>query len=159
MNQTTELPLQLSIDARKKFHKLRMDLHQLLGLRDFANSPQFKACLALADQIESDLRVQFPGQSAKLAGEMKARGTQGECIEYAVELGLLPNDGEWFYYKMTGCGWKNGKIPVKDWKATMRAWKLAGYMASQRNGAVRISTARQPQTIMERELHRGGHYR
>jgi len=29
-------------------------------------------------------------------------------------------------------GFKNGRIPVKDWQAQIRAWQLAGYFPSQK---------------------------
>lgn len=64
----------------------------------------------------------------------KGRCTAEECSAYCLELGLPADDGVWFFDKAEGNGWKNGGAPIKDWKATIRAWKRAGYMASQRNG-------------------------
>ncbi len=64
----------------------------------------------------------------------RGRCTQDECSAYCVELGLPTDDGAWFVDKAEGNGWKNGGHTIKDWKATIRAWKRAGYMASQRVG-------------------------
>jgi hypothetical protein len=62
----------------------------------------------------------------------KYRGSLEECKAYCKSIDLPETDGEWFYDKCQGNGWKNGGEPIKDWKATIRAWKTAGYMASQK---------------------------
>lgn len=146
-----ELPLKIPLDVHRRILALRLDMHRLLSLKLFSTSEQFRRCVSLLDDIESELRTSAPGRGKTLVEVFKSRGTVGECTEFAVDLGLLPNDGEWFYYKMIGCGWKNGREPVKDWRAVMRAWKLAGYMASQRQGMNRNPTVHQ-RTIMEREV-------
>ncbi|MDZ4287380.1 MAG: hypothetical protein U0984_05450 [Prosthecobacter sp.] len=74
-----------------------------------------------------------PEIEAKLDTKAKTRGTRDEVIAYAVELGLPASDGEWFWAKCEGSGWRNDGHAIKDWQATMRAWKLAGYMTSQRS--------------------------
>lgn len=53
----------------------------------------------------------------------KARGTSEECKTFAVGINLPESDGEWFFDKCEGCGWKNDGKPIVDWKATFRAWK------------------------------------
>lgn len=72
------------------------------------------------------------GSGEEEAPTSKVKGTEEECVAYCVEVGLTEEDGRWFYDKMVGTGWKNGGASVKDWKATIRAWKRAGYIASQR---------------------------
>lgn len=64
----------------------------------------------------------------------KSRGTLDELREYAVGLGMPESDGEACFERWEGNGWKNGGNPILDWKATMRSWKLNGYLASQKNG-------------------------
>lgn len=49
---------------------------------------------------------------------------RGELIEQI--------DAEWFYWKCEGNGWKNNGKPILDWKATIRSWKRAGYLPSQK---------------------------
>ena len=69
--------------------------------------------------------------------QTKARGTKEEIIAYCISLSLPATDGEWLFDKWQGNGWKNGPHPILDWKSTVRAWKGAGHMASQkptRNG-------------------------
>ena len=48
--------------------------------------------------------------------------------------GIPLPDADWFFYKCRGNGWTNGGKPIRDWKATLRSWKRAGYLPSQRNG-------------------------
>lgn len=55
-----------------------------------------------------------------------------ECKDFCTKLDLPERDGEWFFYKCQGNGWTNNGKAIKDWKATIRAWKEAGYMASQK---------------------------
>lgn len=66
----------------------------------------------------------------------KARKGRAESVEEVIEfmrtIDLQDSDGQWFWDKMLGCGWKNGKNPVHDWKATIRAWKAANYIPSQK---------------------------
>lgn len=55
-----------------------------------------------------------------------------EVEAFAKELGLPEADGTAFFYAKEGNGWMSGQNRVKDWKATMRTWKLNGWMASQK---------------------------
>lgn len=65
---------------------------------------------------------------------------EDECLkvvsDFCESIGLPRSDGEACYHKWQGNGWTNGGKPIKDWKATIRSWKAAGYMASQRNNGV-----------------------
>lgn len=67
-----------------------------------------------------------------LTNGSKSRGTLEEMKSFARELGLPETDGEAMFYKWEGNGWKNGAASVKDWKATLRSWKAAGYLPSQK---------------------------
>jgi len=69
---------------------------------------------------------------AKEEKKSKCKGTLDELKEFAKEIGLPESDGESCFFKWEGNGWKNGTNRVKDWKATMRSWKSAGYMPSQK---------------------------
>jgi hypothetical protein len=66
-------------------------------------------------------------------GASKARGTIEECVAFAVELKVPESDGEACFHKWEGNGWKNGQSVIKDWRATMRSWKSAGYLPSQKH--------------------------
>jgi hypothetical protein len=77
----------------------------------------------------------------------KVRATQEEVVAYCSSLGLPATDGEWLFHKWEGNGWTNSDKPIKDWQATVRSWKAAGYMASQkpsgRIGGTPIETDKQ----------------
>lgn len=67
--------------------------------------------------------------------ETRARGSEVELSAYCISIGLPESDGHWLFDKWQGNGWKNGAASIKDWKSTVRSWKAAGYMASQKNGS------------------------
>lgn len=62
----------------------------------------------------------------------KARGTLEEFIAYFAELKLPESDARYMFDKWQGNGWKNGTAAIKDWKATVRSWKAASYLPSQK---------------------------
>lgn len=68
-----------------------------------------------------------------------SKPTENEVIQYCLTLQLPDSDGAACFAKWQGNGWINGKAPIKDWQATIRSWKLNGYMPSQKpqnsNGA------------------------
>lgn len=79
----------------------------------------------------------------------KGKCTLAEAIAFAVELGQPESDGEACFHKWEGNGWKNGDNAVKDWRATMRSWKIAGYLPSQRlRGKVERNAAYTPERAM-----------
>lgn len=62
----------------------------------------------------------------------KAKGTLEEIKAFAVENGLPASDGETTFHKWEGNGWTNNGKPIRDWKATVRAWMGACIMPSQK---------------------------
>jgi len=65
-----------------------------------------------------------------------------EVVEFCESIGIT--DGAYFWHKWTGNGFQNRGKAMKDWKATIRSWKAAGYLPSQKqNGnrptAIRVS--------------------
>jgi hypothetical protein len=79
----------------------------------------------------------------------KTRGTLRECQLYARSQELPESDGEWFFYKCEGSGWKNNGKAIADWRSTMVAWKLANVFPSQKtgrsgngNGAIAVNSDR-----------------
>jgi hypothetical protein len=65
--------------------------------------------------------------------EHKHRGTAQEVAAFFSEHSLPDSDAEWFFEKCTGNGWTNGGKPIKDWRATVRSWRAAGYLPSQKS--------------------------
>jgi hypothetical protein len=64
----------------------------------------------------------------------KNKATLDEVIAFAKEIGLPESDGASCFHKWEGNGWTNGKAKIVCWKSTMRAWKAAGYLPSQKVG-------------------------
>lgn len=64
----------------------------------------------------------------------KSRGTEQEFRAFAATIGLPETDGEFLHCHLVEAGWKRGKVPIKDWQATMRKWKQGGWLPSQKSG-------------------------
>jgi hypothetical protein len=62
----------------------------------------------------------------------RARGTFEEVSEFCKEIGLFPRDVEYIWNNWEANGWKRSGKPIKDWKATIRAWKAQKFLPSQR---------------------------
>jgi len=59
-------------------------------------------------------------------------GTIEEIEKFCIDSGLPKSDGTFLFHKWQGNDWMNGKQKIKDWKATIRSWKSAGYLPSQK---------------------------
>ena len=113
--------------------------------KDFMESNAFQEILGnspqlLSTSIESNkqkVESKEIGASEKTkTPDTKARALSLQEVQtYCRELGLPNADAEYLWYKWEANGWLNGKSPIKDWKATIRSWKAAGYMPSQKNGS------------------------
>lgn len=62
----------------------------------------------------------------------KRKGALEEIRAFCKELGLPESDGDASFHKWEGNGWKNGQLPIKCWRSTIRAWRANGYMPSQK---------------------------
>lgn len=62
----------------------------------------------------------------------KSKAPLVEVREFLVSAGLTERDGDWFFHKCEGNGWTNGGHKIKDWKGTVRAWKVQGFFPSQK---------------------------
>jgi hypothetical protein len=61
--------------------------------------------------------------------------------EFCRSESINASDALWFWEKGKGNGWTNGGKAIKDWQATLRSWKTAGYLPSQKNGLPQPSGA------------------
>lgn len=119
-------------DVRNLVAKLTRELEKLLAESAFAASDQFRHCVAEARQINKLLQPELPGFE-NMTARQRSRGTEAEVIEFCVNLGLTKEDGQWFFLKCEGCGWKNNGKAILDWRSTVRAWeKLRTVFPSQR---------------------------
>jgi len=73
--------------------------------------------------------------TVKSISNTRARGSLEELEKFCLEIGLPATDGEWFFNKCEGNGWLNSGKAIKDWRATIRAWKTAGYLPSSKKKA------------------------
>lgn len=62
----------------------------------------------------------------------KHRATLDDAKAFAASIELPESDGESCFHKWEGNGWTNNGKPIKDWKATIRAWKAQGFLPSQK---------------------------
>lgn len=68
-----------------------------------------------------------------VAQRERARAMNEDSVMmYALSQGLPATDGEWFWAKCEGSGWMNNGKPIKDWRQTLRAWAINGYMPSKK---------------------------
>lgn len=81
------------------------------------------------DQEKEKAKENGESEGVKLKSRAK---TEAEVIAYVLEVGLPEADGQWFWNKMLGSGWKNNGKPVADWRAVIRTWRLNGYLPSQK---------------------------
>lgn len=57
---------------------------------------------------------------------------EDSVVIYALSQKLPATDGEFFFAKCTGAGWTNNGKPIRDWRQTLRAWAINGYLPSKR---------------------------
>lgn len=62
----------------------------------------------------------------------KEKPSIDEVRTFCAEIGLPESDGDATFWKWEGNGWINGSKPIVSWKATIRSWKAAGHMPSQK---------------------------
>lgn len=85
----------------------------------------------------------------------KSRCSLEEARSFCKEIGLPESDGESFFYKCEGNGWRNNTQPIKDWKSTVRHWKIAGYMPSQKQRQGQFSKPKESATDAVQRILKG----
>jgi len=78
-------------------------------------------------EVTNHRQVSTTNTRTKTTTKPKKEGkpsTEGECIEYFLELGMSVDEAQKFldWYEQTGWKLKGGN-KIKDWKATARNWK------------------------------------
>lgn len=84
------------------------------------------------EEVLSLLNEELPGMPEKPPPSKYRRPTLAEILAYCQERHWPAQDGQWFFDKMLGCGWKNDGKAVVDWEATMRSWRRIKVFPSQR---------------------------
>jgi hypothetical protein len=83
-----------------------------------------RQALAEIQAVRGACLMDLPGMPEPV--KKKARAARQEVIDYCVEQGLTSKDGEWFFDKQEGIGWKIHGVPIRDWRAVVRTWKSKG---------------------------------
>lgn len=96
-----------------------------------------KACKQAVNKVKESKEKPYASASVsalkgKKSPEKKGKPDQAEIEAFCESVGLPKSDGEATFLKWEGNGWSNGGKSIKDWKATVRSWKLQGYMPSQK---------------------------
>lgn len=78
------------------------------------------------------LRAADELRKTKKENPAKQKATLEEVTEFCLALELPASDAEYFFNKCEGNGWRNGNKAIRDWKATIRSWKIARYLPSQK---------------------------
>jgi hypothetical protein len=115
----------------KTVAKLRSLRNKLANMILYHSIPDLREAFRIADEIVAEETSELPGIPSK---EPKAfeKPTVEEVREFCSSQGIFQNDADWFWFKCEGNGWKNGGKAIKNWRATLRSWKLAGYLPSQK---------------------------
>ncbi len=101
-------------------------------------------------KVAWETRPEKPAKASPEKVMPKAKASsEREVQEYCVEIGLRESDGAFFWNKWLSCDWTNNKQKIKDWKATIRSWKAAGYVPSQRSNRVNGWSPEQPRKSWE----------
>ncbi len=92
-------------------------------------------CPPSARQLPAECPSGIVKEEKERIGEKEEKGKAQSISavqEFCQEIELPNSDAEHLWHKFTGNGWTNGGKPIKDWKATVRSWKSAGYLPSQK---------------------------
>lgn len=71
--------------------------------------------------------------------EEKARAPNSNLVStYCEQLGLPCSDGVYLWEKWEANDWMNHREKIKDWRGTIRAWKAANYLPSQKKNSGQV---------------------
>lgn len=96
------------------------------------------------DQIrqEASIAVSNASSTKEPSEPSKKKGTLEEIRAFCSEIELPESDGDSCFHRWEGNGWKNGNAQIKCWRSTIRSWKAAGYMPSQKRNVRNGSSGR-----------------
>lgn len=78
--------------------------------------------LRVVDEPSTQVRLDKVSQDKVSLGNGRfAPPTKEEIVQYCEESGIKI-DVDYFFDYYSGNGWKAGRVPMKDWKATVRNW-------------------------------------
>lgn len=114
-----------------KFHSLTQTFSGFLYPSAYPSAyPSHRVSDRAKDKEEEEDKEEDKDKDSTRA--RKTKGTEEEVSAYCRQIGLFPRDADYFFSKCEGDGWTNGGKQIKDWRATLRAWKAQCYLPSQR---------------------------
>lgn len=114
------------------YHEVYAERAKKAANARWGNERKLKEKRAKGQEKRGEEQAQSSNASSIHRG--KDRGTIEEIKTFCIEIGLPASDGEACFHKWEGKGWKNGGDAIKCWRSTIRSWKTAGYLPSQKNG-------------------------
>ncbi len=94
------------------------------------------------DNVREEIEIRDRDKSIEIDNTQKeniskekarfSKPTLEEAQAYIAEKGYRVNAEQWFAFYETN-GWRVGKNPMKDWKASIRYWNSTGYSNNVRN--------------------------
>ena len=127
-----------------KEEKATLELDENKAYRAIVNAPSTERPRLVDDTLTQD-RLGKDSIGKDRLGKVSKGGSGGktqfspptreEVAEYCKEQGISI-DVDYFFDHYSGNGWKAGRVPMKDWKATVRNW----YRRDQKNGGAKIKT-------------------
>jgi hypothetical protein len=82
--------------------------------------------------MQSQMHKAESDAETKAQAISKSRGSRLEIDEFFRSIDLSPRDAEYMWNNWESNGWTIKGKAMKDWRATVRAWKAAGHMPSQK---------------------------
>ncbi len=124
-----------------------------MSARNADKCPQEKRTKSAPEKRREEKRISDTQTNAKARAS-----TPEELEEFAISIGCQPAQGTAAFWRWQGNGWMNDGKPIKDWKATVRAWKALKFgpfkdEATQQPRPVQTSFALQDKERKEAERH------
>lgn len=88
------------------------------------------------EQVYALLTDELPGIPGKGRPARFSKPSLNQVLYFCKAEGKPVKDGEWFFLKCEGNGWKNNGKAIVNWESTMRAWWLSGVFPSQKQQRV-----------------------
>ena len=82
--------------------------------------------------VSNTPHVQDKDNTEQEEDKNKKKGTLSELQDFCRNNGLFPRDADYLWNRWESNGWQNANKPIRDWRATVRAWKAQGYLPSQK---------------------------
>lgn len=124
--------------------------HSLTATFKGYSYPSARVVSTLHSRVNTRQEEDRNGKEEEKKGKTRARDFF-EVEEFCRESGLFPRDAEYLWNRWESNGWQNGGKAMKDWRATVRAWKAQGYLPSQKTPLASDAWPTDSQACIEEE--------